>query len=161
MRWMIPVVLLVAAIGCAGGTKTSTPAVDQTAIGAKVDSVNAAYAAAIAKRDTNAAVSLYADDGHLMGANMARADGKDAIRKAWVGMLSTPGLDIKITSNSKIISEAGDMAIDLGTYTFAANGPKGKPITDHGKYVTVLKNVNGEWKIIIDTWNSDVPPPGM
>jgi uncharacterized protein (TIGR02246 family) len=160
-RWMLPLILLAAA-GCAGGAKTSTtPAVDQTAIGAKVDSVNAAYAAAIAQRDTNAAVGLYADDAHMMPANMPRADGKDAIRKVWVGLLSMPGLDLKITSNSKIVSEAGDMAIDLGTYTFAAKDPKGKPMTDHGKYVTVLKNVNGQWKILIDTWNSDVMPPGM
>jgi uncharacterized protein (TIGR02246 family) len=159
-RWMLPLILLAAA-GCAGGTKTSTPAVDQAAIGAKVDSLNTAFLAAVTARDTNALATMYAEDGHLLDANAPRVDGREAIRHAWAQAMAMPGFDLKFASSDKIVSEAGDMVIDLGTYTFAAQGSKGKPMNDHGKYVTVLKNVNGEWKILVDTHNSDLPPPGM
>ena len=161
VRWMLSAFLLAAMSGCAGNNPPATPAVDQTAIGAKIDSVNTAYIGAVTARDTALLVSLYADDAHMMPANMARADGHDAIRKGWVEVLSMPGLDLKFVSNSKTVSEAGDMVVDLGTYTFTANGPKGKPMTDKGKYVTVFKKVNGEWKIFVDTFNSDMPAAGM
>ncbi len=32
---------------------------------------------------------------------------------------------------------------------------------DAGKYVTVFRMVNGEWKIVVDTYTSDLPIPGM
>lgn len=161
-RWMLPVLVLALAAmsGCAANPP-ATPAVDQAAIGAKIDSLNTVYIGAVGSRDTTALVNLYTDDAHMMPANMARADGHDAIHKSWAGVLAMPGLDLKFTSNTKVVSEAGDMAVDLGTYTFAANGPKGKPMTDNGKYVTVWKKVNGEWKILVDTFNSDMPAPGM
>jgi ketosteroid isomerase-like protein len=78
-----------------------------------------------------------------------------------VGLLSMPGLDIKLVSNTKIISEAGDLVVDLGTYEMNFQDAKGKPMHDVGKYTTVLRRENGEWKIAVDTWNSDAPMPGM
>ena len=70
-------------------------------------------------------------------------------------------MELVPTANTKIVSEAGDMVVELGTYVFKGADPKGKPMSDIGKYVTVYKRVNGEWKIIVDTYNSDVPVPGM
>lgn len=70
-----------------------------------------------------------------------------------------PGFDLRPVSNTKIISEAGDLVVDLGTYEFSGTDPKGKPMHDTGKYVTAIKKVNGEWKIVVDTFNSDTPMP--
>ncbi|HKQ57644.1 MAG TPA: SgcJ/EcaC family oxidoreductase [Candidatus Eisenbacteria bacterium] len=156
--WLIG---LLALVGCAGMTQKAAPPVDQAAIAAAIDSINAAYLAGITARDTTALVNLYADDGRVMPPNAPPAEGKDAIRQAWVGFLSIPGMTLSTTSTAKMISEAGDMAVDIGTYTFSGTDPKGKPMTDNGKYSTVLKKVNGEWKIAVDMFSSNVPIPGM
>ena len=138
-----------------------TPAVDQAAIGAAIDGINTAYAAGVAARDTNAMVGFYADDGRVMAPNMPKAEGKEAIRAAWAGFLAMPGLDLTSTSSTKLISEAGDMVVDVGSYVFKFTDPSGKTQVDTGKYATVFKKVNGEWKIVVDMFNSDIPIPGM
>lgn len=145
--------------GCT--TAPPAPAVDQAAISAAIDSLNTAYSGGVAARDTSAMVAFYADDGRVMAPNMPKAEGREAIRAAWAGFFSTPGLELTPTSNTKIVSEAGDMVVDIGSYVFKFTDPSGKAQADTGKYATVFKKVNGEWKIVVDMFNSDMPVPGM
>jgi len=139
----------------------AAPPVDQAAIGAAIDSITIAFTGAVAARDTNAIASMYAPDARLMPPNSPRYDGPDAIRGAWAGFIAMPGMELVPTTTDKIIAEAGDMVVELGTYVFKFQDPSGKTQSDNGKYVTVYKKVNGEWKIVVDTFNSSVPVPGM
>ncbi len=157
---ILSLILLAMLGGCAGGQKQA-PAVDTAAISAAIDSLDQAANAANAAKDTNAVASMYADDAQLLPASMPRADGKDAIRKAWVSAYGTPGLQLSITPGKKIISEAGDLVVETGVYDFKAMGPKKKPLHDVGKYVTVFKKTDAGWKIVVDTWNSDLAMPGQ
>jgi ketosteroid isomerase-like protein len=159
-RWSLPI-LLVALMGGCTSAPPATPAVDQAAISAAIDSVTSAFAAAVAARDTNAVAAFYTDDARLMPPNAPRADGKDAIRSAWAGFMTIPGMELVPTPTEKLISEAGDLVVEIGTYTFKFQDPTGKTQTDMGKYVTVHQRVNGELKIVVDTFNSDIPVPGM
>jgi ketosteroid isomerase-like protein len=159
-RWSLPI-LLVALMGGCTSAPPATPAVDQAAIGAAIDGITPAFMAAVAARDTNAIVNMYADDAHLLPPNAPRADGKDAIRQSWADFMRMPGVELTATANTKMISEAGDMVVELGSYVMKYQDPSGKSQTDNGKYATVYKMVNGEWKIVVDTFNSDIPIPGM
>jgi ketosteroid isomerase-like protein len=48
----------------------------------------------------------------------------------------------------------------MGTYQGTMNDAKGKPITDRGKYVTVWKKqADGNWKVVVDIFNSNLPAP--
>lgn len=158
-RWSLPILLVALMSGCAGAP--TPPVVDQAAIGTEITAITTAFKDGLAARDTNAIGNMYADDAHLLAPNAPRTDGKEAIRSAWAGFMSMPGMELVPTTSSTMVSEAGDMVVELGTYTFKAQDPSGKPMADNGKYVTVYKKVNGEWKIVVDTWNSDVPIPGM
>lgn len=158
-RWLLPLTLVAVLIGCAG--QQARPAVDTAALQASVDSINKAFVAAVAARDTDAVVGLYSDDAHLLPPGMPRSDGHDAIRAAWAQFLRTPGLDLNITKSEPIFTEAGDMIIDLGSYSMKMTDAKGKPMEDVGKYVTIFKKTDSGWKIFIDTINSDKAPPGM
>jgi ketosteroid isomerase-like protein len=149
------------AAGCTGTRQQAPPAVDTAAITAQVDSINQGFAAAMNAKDSTATANFYADDARLMPAGMARIDGKDGIRSALAGFQATPGFTFTLTSTEKMVSEAGDLVVDVGTYRLAWTGAKGKPAEDVGKYVTVFKKVNGEWKMVVDTFNSDKPMSGM
>ena len=159
-RWSLPILLAALMSGCTSAPP-ATPPVDLAAIGVAIDALTPAFSAALAERDTNALANAYADDAHFLAPNMARVDGKDGIRQAWVGFLNMPGMELTPTANTKIISEAGDMVVELGSYVFKFQDPSGKTQTDNGKYATVYQKVNGEWKIVVDTFNSDMPIPGM
>jgi ketosteroid isomerase-like protein len=47
-----------------------------------------------------------------------------------------------------------------GTYTSRMVGPKGKPLTEPGKWVSIWKKQSdGQWRVVADTYNTDVMPP--
>lgn len=161
-RWGVAIVL-VAAAGCSGmqQQQAAKPAVDLTAVSGALDSANTAWQGAVTAKDTTVMGNLYAEDAHQLPPNGKRVDGRDAIRHVWAGAFAMPGFELKTASNTHMISEAGDQAVDLGSYEFAGTTPKGKPWHDTGKYVTVFKKEGGAWKIAVETWNSDLPVPGM
>jgi uncharacterized protein (TIGR02246 family) len=163
MRKSIAFLLLAAAplaltAGCA--RQPAAPPVDTAAITGALDSLNQALHVAVAARDTDAVVSMYTDDARFLPAGMPLVEGREGIRAAWVGFLSTPGLDLSATSGNPIITEAGDMVIDVGGYSMKFTGPKGEAMEDVGKYVTVYRKVDGQWKIVVDIFNSDKAPGG-
>ncbi|MCH6548145.1 MAG: DUF4440 domain-containing protein, partial [Gemmatimonadetes bacterium] len=114
------------------------------------------WVAAVAVGDTLAIANLYAEDGYFMPPNGPRVDGRGAIRSAWAGMFQMPNLSLTFTPTDIVIADAGDMAYDIGTYNLGLDGPDGR-IEDNGKYLVVWQKVNGEWKIMADIFNSDIP----
>jgi ketosteroid isomerase-like protein len=55
------------------------------------------------------------------------------------------------------IGRAGDLAYTIYTYQMSLDGPNGKPITDQGKDMAVWKKQSdGAWKMVADTFNSDL-----
>lgn len=58
------------------------------------------------------------------------------------------------------IARSGDLGYTWGTYELRASDDGGKPVTRHGKYVTVWKKERaGSWKFVVDIGNAS-PPPG-
>jgi ketosteroid isomerase-like protein len=51
----------------------------------------------------------------------------------------------------------GDTAIDIGKYTLS--GEEGN-IMDRGKYIVILKQEGGQWKLHRDIWTSSLTPQG-
>ncbi len=153
-------IAFVLAVGCVA--RQPKPAmVDTAAITATIDSLGKAFSSAAAARDTSAIVNFYADDAHVLPPGAARIQGKEGIHHLWAGFLSMPGLELGLHTDNVIVSEAGDLAAEVGSYTLRAQDPTGKPFDDAGKYLVVWKNMNGAWKILADTWNTDRPMPGM
>jgi ketosteroid isomerase-like protein len=146
--------------GCAGAPKPAA-APDTAVISATIDSLEQAFNAALAAKDTSAIVGFYADDATVLPANALRVTGTDGIRKLWAVMLGAPGVKLTIAPGQKIISQAGDLVVEAGAYDFTAQGPKGKPLHDVGKTLVVFKQVGGQWKLQVDSWNSDMPLPGQ
>jgi uncharacterized protein (TIGR02246 family) len=136
----------------------SLPAPDVALYKAKADSINTAFMRAVADRDTNAVAAFYAGDARFMPPNAPAAVGHDAIRGMWAQFLAAPGMSLQLQSTEVMVAQAADMVVDIGTYRLTVTGPNNQPMEDVGKYVVVLRPVNGEWKIVVDTFNSDRSP---
>lgn len=145
--FLVPALLITAA--CA-------PTVDRVAEEQAIRDLDREWVAAVAAQDTLAIANLYAEDGYFMPPNAPRVDGRGAIRGAWAGMFQMPNLSLTFTPTDIVIADGGDMAYDIGTYNLGLDGPDGR-IEDNGKYLVVWQKVNGEWKIIADIFNSDIP----
>jgi ketosteroid isomerase-like protein len=75
--------------------------------------------------------------------------------------LTTPGLKIDWQITKVEVSRAGDMAYTLYKYEMTMGAPNGAPIQDSGKDMAVWKKqADGTWKMVADTFNSDLPLSG-
>jgi uncharacterized protein (TIGR02246 family) len=111
-----------------------------------------------ADRDSAGIARLFADDGYEMPPNAKAMKGPDEVRKGLGDMLrTTKDFKLNFAPSSVTVADAGDLAVEHGTYKLSFTGPKGKKIEDHGNYVTVYKKVNGEWKVLADINASEVP----
>ena len=105
-------------------------------------------------------IGYFLDDAVELGPNEPMAAGKEAIRKMMSDMFAMPGFGIKWQPNKAEAARSGDFGYSLGTYEVTMNDPKGKPMADRGKYVTIWKKqTDGSWKITLDMFNSDLPVP--
>ena len=58
------------------------------------------------------------------------------------------------------VARSGDMAYEYGAYHLDTKQKNGTVKTQHGKYVLIWKKQpDGNWKVAIDTDNSDSPRP--
>jgi uncharacterized protein (TIGR02246 family) len=156
-RILLAGTFLVVSLSTATGQKTSdTRAVAEAAIRA----ADAAGLKAAQAKDVAGATANYADDASWLPPHAPIVQGKEAIRSAWAQFLAIPGLKIEWQVTKVDVSRAGDMAYTLYKYEMTMDAPSGSPIHDQGKDMAVwAKQPDGTWKIVADTFNSDMPPP--
>jgi len=153
--------LIVSCAAVLSAACNATPAAgdsDQAAIRA----ADMAWSKAVQSKQVDASLAFSADDAITLPPNEPMAKGKDAIRKLYEGMFATPGFTISWEASKVEVSKSNDLGYSMGAYEMAMNDPKGNPMKDHGKYLTVWrKQADGSWKSIADMFNSDVPlePP--
>lgn len=108
--------------------------------------------------DADGIASLYADDAQVLAAGAAAVVGKPAIRTFMAGDIASTKSAGLVDNNGAFSGSgvSGDLGWVSGAYIL--NNAAGA-VVDRGKYTTVFQRINGEWKIIRDTWNSDAAPP--
>ena len=119
-------------------------AADVTAIKA----LAAAYQAAYLKGDPKGISALYAEDAIIHPANQSPVRGRSNLDAYFIANYTNP-VNETLTTVAIVVSEAGDMAYEVGR-TMSATGA--------GKYLTIYRKFNGRWLIAADTWSHDSPP---
>ena len=157
-RLLIPLCMLaLISVGCnnekaAEETAAPTSTFNLAAAKDSIAASNAAFASALANKDSAGVAALYTSDAVLMPANMPVFTGSAAIT-SFMG----EGIRGGMNSISLVTTEvfgAGDMVTEVGTYTLSFG-----PDQDKGKYIVIWKNEGGKWKMFRDIFNSDNPPP--
>jgi len=112
-------------------------------------------------RDLEKVLSFYADDATLMYPNMAPVAGKDAIRAYEKQFFADLSFAIQYQITGVEVAQSGDLGYTQGTFTDTMTDPRtGRVVTDRGKWLTVRKKqADGNWKIVRDTYSSDLPLP--
>ena len=82
--------------------------------------------------------------------------GREAIYQS---MLSFPKGELLWTPSAADIAKSGDLGYTWGTFEFRTTDAAGKPVSRHGKYLTVWKlQPDGSWKFVADIGNPGPPP---
>jgi len=100
-------------------------------------------------------LDLYGADSLVLRSNYPPIRGASAVREFFFGGLDA-GLGEAEVEPIRV-EIAGDMAYEAGRCKALVPGAAGKRREERGKYVWVLlKQSNGEWKIAVDCWSSDL-----
>src|ERR1700761_4708008 len=104
-------------------------------------------------------VAFYSEDAAALPPNEPVATNREAIRKSVSELLMLPGLSIDWKPTKIEVARSGELAYLYGAYNLAWNDT-GKRVTDKGKNVEIWKKEpGGHWRCVVDSWNSDLPPP--
>ena len=115
---------------------------------------------AVAQKDINSLISFYAEDAYLLPTAEPIVKGKFSIKQEWQHIFQIPDFDNKSTLTKIEISKDGSMAYTMGSYLAIMQGEDGNSVQEPGKWVTIWKkHSDGKWLIIMDTYNTDIPPP--
>ena len=152
-------VLAVSALGC---STTPAPVPDTRAADLQaVKDVETAWVKDVATKDPDKWASYFTDDGSGLYPGGPTLNGKAAVKAAMTPVMADPNFSLTFQSTRSVASKGGDMVYSQGTYVMTMTDPKTKkPMTDKGKYLTAyMKQPDGSWKAIADTFNSDSPMP--
>jgi len=118
--------------------------------GAALKEMTPKWQAAYNAGDAAGLAALYAKDGVLHPPNSAPVDGREAIEAFWAAVLESGG-STELTV--KDMYSMGESAAEVGMWV--GTGADGSH-ADHGHYTLIFKQVDGEWQISSDMWNSDM-----
>ena len=109
---------------------------------------------ALTAKDSAAVGGFYSKDGFYLPQGSNGYQGPDKIRSRWTSEFTGGKFDLEREPKKIEVTDAGDMAYEVGTYKVKWDKPK-----EHhkgqgaGNYVTVWKKENGEWKTAAYIWN--------
>jgi uncharacterized protein (TIGR02246 family) len=124
-----------------------------------IETNNRRFVEAFNKGDAAAVADMYAAEAKLLPPNSQMIEGRQNIQAFW---------QVPITAGAKLqaldtvqVDVRGDMAYELGKYTFTVPQANGQAVTDQGKYLVVWKRQGSSWKLLLDIWNTSTPVPGQ
>jgi uncharacterized protein (TIGR02246 family) len=141
-------------VALAGPVADSMPRFDEAAMRKAIEPGLKSFATAFNSGDSAGLVNMYAPDGKLMPPNGPVLAGREAIGKLISGILKMGIKDFKDSTTAVYGSK--ENIIEEGA--FFMKDAKGN-IMDKGKYVEVWRQYDGQWKMVVDIFNSDLPAP--
>ena len=150
--------LLVVAAACGTGRSGDAPGSVDLLSSLRV--ADSSLQAAIAARDAERAATFYSEDAVLMPVAEPIVEGRAAILEEWRHVFGIPGFSNSSRLVTAAASHAGDLAYTRGTYESPMLGLKGQQVIERGKWVSVWRREpGGQWRIVVDIFNTDSPPP--
>jgi len=117
-----------------------------------ITTANEKFMAVFSRGDTAGLATLYTENGQLMPTNSDFVTGREAIREFWQVSIDRGVRAMKLETVE--VDGHGHTAIEVGRYTVLGEGER---ILDNGKYIVIWKQVDGQWKLHRDIFNSSKP----
>ncbi len=118
------------------------------------------YTLATTSGDLELYLSLWDDNGISMGPDTPATIGIEQIRASMEGFFAVFNLESPPIFVEEV-QVAGDWGFSRVSFTMSLTPWEGgETSTRSGKALSILKRqADGSWKVYIDCWNYDVPPP--
>jgi uncharacterized protein (TIGR02246 family) len=105
-------------------------------------------------------LAQYTDDAISLPEHGPMLKGKKALREYSQEMMKSGTKFTKVDFTTMDVQVSGSYAYEIGTYAMTIQMPGMPEVSDVGKYLTLYERArDGSWKIKVETWNTNVPPP--
>lgn len=111
------------------------------------------WQSAFDSKDASALAAMYSEDGAVLPPNNETVSGRAAIQ-AFVTDVHASGISFEIKDTE--VFARGDVGYKVGTYTTT---DAGGTILDEGKYVEIWRQIDDQWQLHRDIFNSNRPVP--
>ena len=138
---------------CACNQSSVDVEAEQAALRAAAD----AYHAAGEALDVDTFADFYTSDGLICPPNEHSVSGRDGAHNFISTFAETPGAGVSFSDANVVVAASGEMGYTLADAVVSIDGPDGEPEEDKIRDFHLWKKQDGEWKIAIDIWNSEVP----
>lgn len=159
-RWTLSILIALAA--CLAACEQPPPKLPpETHAGelSSLRSVDLQWSRAADAQTADRFVAFFAEHAIFLPPNLPAMTSKEAIQRWMSNLMATPGYALSWEPTKVGVSASGDLGYTTGVYQLKLTGPKGNPVSDHGKYLTVWKKQHdGSWRAVADTFNSSLPP---
>jgi uncharacterized protein (TIGR02246 family) len=127
----------------------------QSRVNAQIVKVADSYTRAMLAGDAKALAAIFADDGYELPPHLPAVEGRAAIQQRYETFFKGPDRMTAFRLSHIESTIEGDVAYDVGTSEQRLLLPDGKTVSDAGKYIAILKRIQGEWKLAYLAYNSD------
>ena len=151
MRYAVISATLALAISlsaCAAGAKQQEfTRADQDTIRRTTAELTSAFNA----KQVDKLLDLYAENSVFMPPNAPMLRGKEPLKSYYNEMIEKGASNLQLEPAE--VAGHGPIAYESGTYTVSYGHAR-----DRGKYMRILRNMNGTWRTEKTIWSSDLPP---
>ncbi len=120
-----------------------------------------AYHEAAHREDFGSMVDFYANDGLILPPNAQEEKGLEGARNFFAAVAEIPGFRARFDDVRVGVAASGDMGYTLADIEISFEGPDGELVEEKERDFHLWKKQDGEWKVAIDIWNSEIPLPGV
>lgn len=120
----------------------------------EIVAANEVFMAAFKRQDAAGLAKLYTDDGQVLPPNSDFITGHEALQGFWSAVMNMGVKEAKLEIVE--VEDIGDTAIEVSNFMMFGNEGQ---LLDKGKYMVVWKQVDGNWLLHRDIFNSSMPPP--
>lgn len=148
-------------VGCGKTTPAPTPSTEVTASPFELDKLrpmieakNQAFTRAHVTGDRAMIDGMFTDDARVLPPNADPVIGRKAIDELTAQYIAYGISDFREETEDFYGNE--QFLVDQGSYTLTYGEEK---TVETGKYLNVWKQLDGEWKIYSNIWNTNAPAP--
>jgi len=116
-----------------------------------------AYHEAAHREDFGSMVDFYANDGLILPPNAQEEKGLEGARNFFAAIAEIPGFRARFDDVRVGVAASGDMGYTLADIEISFEGPDGELVEEKERDFHLWKKQDGEWKVAIDIWNSEIP----
>jgi len=132
---------------------------DMSNLKPEIKKINNKMISAMMNNNNDEIMNFYAEDAISLPSYQPMMKGMKALKEN-MKKSQQSGMKMKeFTIDTKEIFGTDNLVYEIGTYKMSMEMPNMKePFKDEGKYLTVWQKIGGNWKIKVETWNTDLDP---